>query len=84
MRCVKCHKKGAKHHGQNLKSQDPYFATVYYICPHCGTWFSIEKSIGEVKSPDNPEEIFRRVMRDIASLPREKLELISRSVAELL
>lgn len=85
MKCLNptCGKK-AKYQGQNTKSTNPYIATAYYYCPHCHTRFTIDKTEGEVTSPTDPEEVLRRVLKDIACLPREKLKVVSASVAELL
>jgi hypothetical protein len=84
MECLNCHRAGAKFQGQNTKSKAPYIATAYYYCPHCHTRFSIDKTEGEIITPTDPDTILRRVLTDIASLPKENLKIVSASVTELL
>ena len=83
MKCVKCFKK-AKLRGQNLKSRDPYIATAYYFCPHCHTSFSIDKTQGEVISPNDPDQTLKRVLQDLTTLPKPLLQLVSKNVTALM
>lgn len=83
MEYLHCHEKGAKYKGQNVKSRDPYIATSYYYCPHCFTDFSIDKTEGDIHSPSDPAIVLRRVLKDIAQLPKDHLKLIRDSVTAL-
>lgn len=85
MRCLNpdC-RKTAKYRSQYIKSYDPYIATLYYFCPHCGTRFTIDKSEGDIILPNDPKEILRRVMKDIPILSKDHLKLVYESVRALM
>lgn len=84
MECINCFKKGAIYKGQNKKSLRPYIVTAYYYCPYCHSDFSIDKTGGEIHTPDDPAEVLRRVLSDISHLPKDHLKLVYESVSALM
>jgi len=77
-------RKTVKQRSQYIKSNTPYIATGYYFCPHCGACFTVEKSEGEIIFPAAPEEILRRVMKEIPYLSKDHLKLVFESVRALM
>jgi len=75
MRCPHCTKKAARvSHDTKSQGNEPLVQTVYYRCACCETRFELDKSVANIRTPDDPDKVYRRVLSDLTKLTKPQLQ----------
>jgi len=75
MNCPNCAQKAARiSHNTKSDPGQPLVQTVYYRCSCCETRFELDKSVANIRTPDDPDKVYRRVLSDLTKLTKPQLQ----------